>query len=190
MKLSALKKKGKTLFTTAQAMKFGVSPQMLRYYLKKGELVRLSHGVYTFAESQGFDLESIIREKLISIPQGVIGLKTALRLYDLTEELPRDIEIIVPENNVPKRRLEDVHLYIVSRELARTAVTKVRGIPTTTLERTLIDLLKFGEPLSTVLRAIEEARKKRKQVSLTELKKLSVKLRAKAKVGRLLEALI
>jgi len=190
MKLNRLKRKGKTPFTTEDARKEGVTPHLLYHYVKKGLLARVSHGVYAFPESQGTDLESLISEKLAAIPQGVIGLKTALRLHGLSEELPGEIEIIVPDNNVPKRKLEDVKLYPVSSHLLRIDVKTKRGIPVTSLERTLIDLLRSGEPMSFVLEVIKEARSKRKEVSFPKLKKLGDKLRAKARVERLLEALL
>src|SRR5471030_2372549 len=100
MKLDALKKKGKTAFTTAEAARIGISPQLLHHYLGKGLIEKSSHGVYRLADSDSFgDFEQLVLEKLKAIPQGIIGMKTALRIYGLTEELPEEIDIIVTRNN-------------------------------------------------------------------------------------------
>lgn len=191
MKLSTLKAKNLSIFTATQAKKCGISPQLLAHYQKKGLIERVSHGVYRLTdEPAAFDLESLIAEKLKAIPRGVIGLKTALRLYGLTEEVPGEIDILVPSTNIPKRKLEDVLLHPTKAEIYRTDVKKLHGIPVTSLERTLVDLLRTGEPLSTVLNAYREAKAKKLSISLTKLKKLGTLFHARRKVDMLVEALV
>ncbi len=191
MKLSALKAKNLSVFTATQAKKCGISPQLLAHYLKQGLIERVSHGVYRLAdEPAAFDLESLIVEKLKAIPRGVIGLKTALRLYGLTEEVPGEIDILVPSTNIPKRKLEDVLLHPTKTEIYRIDVKKLRGIPVTSLERTLVDLLRTGESLSMVLNAYREAKGKKLSISLTKLKKLGSLFHARRKVDMLVEALV
>ena len=52
--------------------------------------------MYAFPEHLSFDFESLIKENLKMIPQAILGLESALKLYDLTDEAPRDIHLIVP----------------------------------------------------------------------------------------------
>jgi predicted transcriptional regulator of viral defense system len=191
VKLSTLKSKGICVFSVAQAEREGISAQLIAHYLKRGLIDRISHGVYRFADSPlGADLESLILEKLKAIPQGVVGYKTAIRLYGLTEEVPAEIDILVPATNIPKRKLEDVALHPVKTAIYRKAVQKLRGIPVTSLERTIVDLLRSGEPLSLILSICREARSKRIPLSLTKLKKLGATFRAKNRVEILIGALL
>ena len=191
MKLSALKAKNLSIFTSVQAKKNGISPQLLTHYIKKGLIERISHGVYRLTdEPAAFDLESLIAEKLKAVPRGVIGLKTALRLYGLTEEIPGEIDIIVPSTNIPKRKLEDVLLHPTKTEIYRTDVKTLRGIPVTSLERTFVDLLRAGESLSMVLNAYRDAKGKKLSISLTKLKKLGTMFHTRRKVDMLVEAIM
>lgn len=142
-----LKKLKKSPFDTAYATSKGVSGRMLSYFIKQGQLVRLAQGVYAFPDKLNFDFESLVREKLIQAPQAVIGMQSALRLYDLTEDAPTVIDLMVPASNVPKKKMEDVKLHSVIDHLFDEGLTKIGGIPTTTLERTVVDILrKKGTP--------------------------------------------
>lgn len=142
-----LKRLKKSPFDKAYATSKGVSGRMLSYFVGQGQLVRLAHGVYAFPEKLNFDFESLVKEKLIQAPQAVIGMKSALRLYDLTEEGPAVIDLMVPASNVPKKKMEDVKLHSVIDHLFEEGITKIGGIPATTLERTVVDILrKKGTP--------------------------------------------
>ena len=191
MKLQSLKKKGKLAFTTKEAARSGVSPQLLRHYLSKGLIEKSSHGVYRFAEPSSFaSFEQLLLEALKAVPQGVVGMKTALRLHGLTEELPESIDLIVPRTNIPKRKLVDVKLHPSPTDCYREDVLKIGAVPVTSIERTLVDLLRHGEPLSLAIRVYKEAQAKRKPVSLTKLKKLAATFRTKRKLAAFLEAIL
>lgn len=191
MKLDLLKSKKIDLFTTAQARHEGISTNLLAHYLKKGLIERVSHGVYRIPNpGAGADLELLILETLKAVPHGIIGYKTALRFYGLTEEVSPNIALIVPSTNVPKRKLVDVELHSVKAQLYKKSVRKIRGILVTSLERTLVDLLRTGESLSSILKICREARAKRMQLSLTKIKMLGKAFRAKKKSLNLIEALL
>ena len=190
MSLNLLKKLNKPGFTTEEARHLGVSPRMLGYYTQRGQIKRLSHGVYAFPKALGIDLESIIREKLIAIPQAIVGLKTALRLHDLTEETPAEIELMVPLRNKPKRKLTDVKFYQVKDAIYKRGVTRFHDIPVTTVERTIIDFLRTGASIAFVLGILNAAKSKRIPVELPQLKRLAKTFRVKAKVEQLMDALL
>ncbi|HLE11037.1 MAG TPA: hypothetical protein VI754_07285 [Bacteriovoracaceae bacterium] len=136
-------------------------------------------------------LESIILEKLKIIPQGVIGFKTALRLYGLGEALSSEIDIIVPSSNIPKRVLEDVKLYPVPKNVHRISTKVISRIRVTSLERTLLDLMRRDEmPLSEVVVIYREAQNKKIPVSLSKMKGLSEKLYAKKVMEIFLKVII
>jgi len=190
VKLEKIRQNYPEFFTTAEAKKVGVSPQLLKHYLTKGLIERASHGVYRFPSDYGFDLENLIHETLKAVPQGIISHKTALKLYGLTDKAPPNIDLTVPDKNVPKRKLENVKLHPVVQRMMRQGIQTVRKIRVTTVERTLVDLLRTGEPLSFVIETFREAQAKNLKPSLAKIRKLGTALHAKAKTELFLEAIL
>lgn len=190
LKINVLKKLGYNTFTAACAKKHKISHQHIEYYLKRGIIQRISHGVYIFTDAQSPDFEFIIKEKLMAFPRAIVGLKTALRLYDLIEELPSDIDLLVSSENVPKRKMEDVVLHRVKEKILRRGVVNLRGIPVTSIERTIIDLLREKESVAFILQIINEAKKKSIIIETSKLKKMAVDFRVKKSLQFLLEAWI
>ena len=177
------------IFTVKEARKYRVSPQLLSHYVRRNSLKRLSHGVYAFKDSRGFDFHSLLKEKLICVPQGVIGLESALKIYGLTDETPDTFHLIVPLSNVPKRKLKDVRFYQMKDDIYKKHIKRIKGFPVTSLERTIIDLLRFGYSVSFVLSVLEESRKKKIPLHLGKIKKMALIYRVKGKVSRLMEVL-
>ncbi len=93
-------------FTSKEAKRFGISPSHIAYYIKIGEVERVSRGVY-----RSLKKESSIPtpwEGLVitakSIPKGVICLISALQIYELTDEFASEHWIAVPFNTWPAKR--------------------------------------------------------------------------------------
>ena len=175
-------------FRIKEARRKGISPRMLHYYVKKGVLVRLGHGLYAFPEYLSFDFESLIKEKLKMIPQAIVGLESALKFYDLIDEVPRNIHLIVPLSNVPKRKVKDVKFYRVKDTLYKKSIRKINSIPITSIERTLIDLLRIQKSISMVLKIMLTAQKKGISINVSKMKKLAIDFRVKGHFEKLVEA--
>jgi predicted transcriptional regulator of viral defense system len=196
MKFDVFIRKKISLFSTKEARSLGVSPQLLALYLKKGFVEKVSHGIYRLTENENqflseTSLEAIITEKIKIIPKGVIGFKTALRLYGLGEVLSSEIDIIVPSDNVPKRQLEDVKLYPVPKNVHKISTKVINHIRVTSLERTLVDLMRREEmSFSELVSIYKEAQKKKIPVSLSKMKGLSKKLYAKKAMEIFLKVLL
>lgn len=78
----------------------------MSYYVKTHRIERIGHGVYRGVESTiavDFQWEDLIIMAK-SIPQGVICLISALALYELTEEMPREHWIAVPHSTTAPKR--------------------------------------------------------------------------------------
>ena len=189
-KLNLMRNKfGNNIFTVKEASKYKVSPQLLSYYVQKNQIKRLSHGVYAFKASVGFDLHFLLKEKLASVPQAIVGLESALKIYGLTDEAPESIHLVVPLSNVPKRKLQDVQLHQMKDKLYKKHIKTIKDIPVSSFERTIIDLLRFGYSLSFVLSVLEESRKRKIPFNIGKIKKMAVSYRVKGKVSHLLEVL-
>ena len=176
------------IFTLKEARKYKASPQLLSYYVKNGRLKRVSQGVYAFKDSLGFDFYSVLKEKLTCVPQAVVGLESALKIYGLTDEAPDVIHLIVPLSNVPKRKLQDVQFYQMKDSLYKKHIKTIEGLPVSSIERTIVDLFRFGYSTSFVLSVIEESRRKNFSFNLGKIRKIAPVYRVKGKVSRFLEA--
>lgn len=176
-------------FKLIHAKRLGISPRMLNYYLKKKEFIRVSQGVYRSFWKKPEDFESKIREILLSFPQGIIGLTSALQLHGIIEEKIKTIDLIVPTTNVPKKIMENVYFHRAHRDIYRMDTTIINDIPVTKLERTLIDLIRSGKPLSYVFAIARKIQHKQLKLSFAKLEKLSKIFRVKGKIKILLEVL-
>lgn len=185
MALNLLFKLKKSSFDLAYAQRLGISSRMLSYYVKKGKLIRLTHGVYAFPDKLEFDFESIVKEKLLQAPQAILGMHSALKLYGLTDEDRPMVELMVPEKNVPKKKMEDVKFYSVAEHLFNEGISKIRGIKATTLERTIVDLLKRGCTTKDARQIIEEAQKKKFKFNFKEFERLATMFHVKSKFTNL-----
>lgn len=145
------------LLTTAQAEAAGVSRSSLARMCERGDLERVGQGVYVLAGAE--DALTALRaawlslaptltpeERLAEIPVGaVVSHASAAALHKLGD-LPHDVaEFIVPELRRTIRA--GIRLHQAHPEAAD--VTMVEGLPVTTIERTVADLLssrKHGDP--------------------------------------------
>ena len=177
------------IFTVKEAGKYKVSSQLLSYYVKQAKLKRISYGLYAFKNSLNFDFQSLLKEKLACIPHGIVGLESALKLYGLTDETPDTFQLIVPLSNVPKRKLSDVKFYRMKDNIYKKHTINISNLPVSSLERTIIDLLRFGYSISFVLSVIEDSKKKKVPISIGKVQKLAPLYRVKGKVSRLMEVL-
>ena len=134
-------------FTAAEARAHGVSPSLLAYYVKKGEIQKLSRGVYCGNESTRKEVP-LEWEDLIatarSIPNGRVCLISALALYELTEEIPRLFWIAIPnEKFAPKRpKAKIIRMRDVKTGRTHMKIGSV-SVPIFDQERTLVDSFRF-----------------------------------------------
>lgn len=158
-KLSAFNTKPS--FTVAEASAKGVSGQSLAYYARKGVLERVAPGIYAF---NGKDHLSPQWSDLIRIMQGQpkasICLITALDLYDLTDEIPREHWLAIPhEMRMPK--IENCR-FIRMRNMALGATAvNLSGVEVATfdIERTIVDTFRLLDQ-ETAIKALKRATKK------------------------------
>ncbi|WP_298626750.1 type IV toxin-antitoxin system AbiEi family antitoxin domain-containing protein [uncultured Legionella sp.] len=136
----------RAVFYAAEAREAGIHPSRLSYYVKTNRIERIGHGVYRGIESSvdaDFQWEDLIIIAK-SIPRGVVCLVSALALYELTDEMPREYWIAVPHaTTAPKRE----HTRIVRMRDIETGQT-VHTIGQETIaifdrERTIIDAFRY-----------------------------------------------
>ncbi len=133
-------------FTSEQARKLGVSSALLSYYVNRGELIRLGHGIYRGVEATTIDdfrWEDLV-DAVARVKNGVICLVSALALYQLTDEIPRQHWIAIPNTT---RHRGDASIKIIrvrNINLGRTTI-KIDKLTLSIFdrERTLVDAFKY-----------------------------------------------
>jgi hypothetical protein len=146
-----------SLLTTAQAEAAGVHRSSLARLCAQGDLERVGQGVYVLAGAE--DARTALRaawlsiapaatheERLAELPRAaVVSHASAAGLHELGD-LPHDVaEFTVPAS----RRTIRAGIRLHQARLDTTEVTIVDGLPVTTIERTIADLLAsrtYGDP--------------------------------------------
>lgn len=154
-------------FTSKDAKLLGVSAAVLAHYVKAGKLKRIRRGVYqavSYQNNEAFRWEDLI-ESVRSISGGVICLISALAVYDLTEEIPRQHWIGIRHGtSVQRNRLIKI-VRFRNLDLGKTEI-ELEGVlvPIFDRERTLIDafrLLSRETAIKALKMALAQSRKKR-----------------------------
>ena len=165
-------------FSAADAKQLGVSSSLLCHYVKKGVICRLARGIYRSCDFH-FPLETTAYEELIEaisvIPTGVICLLSALDLYGLTEEIPRNIWIAIPHATTSRKPPHSQILRFRNITIGKTTIL-IHGIrvPIFDVERTIIDsfrLLSREIAIKSLKMALSTG-----QVNLVKLQQYSKKL--------------
>lgn len=156
LKMHQLAAKQHGCFSRAQADEVGVSDQHLSRRTKQGLLKRMGPGVYRITGSHPTYETRVMLAVLIAGPEAAASHRTAAYLHGLMDR-PSQIEVVAPRNG--KRKTPFVlHL---STDLRPDHLQTVDSIPTTTGERTAIDI---GVPhgLGATARVIDEGRRQGK----------------------------
>ncbi len=179
----------KPSFTAAEAKALGVSASLLSYYVKKGEIERLNHGVYQGTERKEvpFEWEDLIAT-IESIPNGKVCLISALAIYEFTDEIPRRHWIAIPHRQFAPRRPQ---VKIVRMRDTKIGSTRIMlggtAINIFDKERTIIDSFRFLAP-ETAIKALKiYLSGKHGKANLVKLRKYSLKL--KMPIEKYVEAL-
>ncbi len=170
-------------FTSQDARKFGVSSALLSYYVNSGELVRLGHGIYRGINAitiEDFRWEDLV-DAVARVKNGVVCLVSALALYQLTDEIPRQHWIAI--SNTTRHR-GDASVKIVRMRnisLGRTTLKLDNiNLPIFDRERTLVDAFKYLGT-ETALKALRLAitKKGKEKIHFEKLRRYAKSQRVK-----------
>jgi predicted transcriptional regulator of viral defense system len=172
----------KPSFTASEARALGVSASLLSYYVRTGAIERLSHGVYQGAETDRkeipFEWEDLVATAE-SIPNSKVCLISALAIYELTDEIPRQNWIAIPHEQFPPRRPKTK---IIRMRDMRTGSSRLKlgkvSIKIFDKERTVVDAFRFLAP-ETAIKALKVYLSgKHGKPDLVKLRRYSLKLKA------------
>lgn len=168
-------------FTSKQAARLGVTAATLGHYLRRGDLERLSRGVYRAVGAPM--IEDIRWEDLViairSVKDAVICLTSALAIYGLTEEIPRQHWIAV--RHATRHRAAPSVKVVRMRNL-ETGKTEINisgvTIPIFDRERTIVDAFRYLSR-ETAIKALRSAlaKKGKEKLDLDKLRTYAKQLR-------------
>lgn len=114
----------KPAFTTAEVLELGVPRHALAYFEKLGLIKRIGKGVYrdpNYETQVELTLEDLVLTAF-TIPNAVICLISALNFHNLTDQIPREHWLAIPNSQrAPVRHLVRV-VRMRNIELGRTSV--------------------------------------------------------------------
>ncbi|NGX51515.1 MAG: hypothetical protein K1060chlam2_01384 [Chlamydiae bacterium] len=168
-------------FTSAEARAIGISSAVLCHYVKTGKLIRIRRGIYQSAEYRNpasFQWEDLI-QAVYSIPGSAVCLISALAIYDLTEEIPRQHWIGIRHGTSAKTTPLIKIVRFRNFEMGKTEI-ELEGtrIPIFDRERTIIDAFRYlsrETAIKALKAAIAQGRKKR--LDLIKLEAYAKRLR-------------
>ena len=146
-------------FTSKEAKLLGVTSSVLSYYVKAGKLKRIRRGVYQaidYQNSKAFRWVDLI-EAVYSINGGVVCLISALAVYDLTEEIPRQHWIGIRHGTSAKSNRQIKIVRFRDLDLGKTEI-ELEGahIPIFDRERTIVDTFRLLSR-ETAIKALKAA---------------------------------
>ena len=170
-------------FKASQAHTVGFSSERLSANVKSHRFVRVTQGVYRLYHFPGSPYEDMFVAWLRAGPSSVISHESALAVYELSDILPNEVHIIVQRN--ASRRRKGIRQHTL--RLQADEITRRQGLPITTVERTLTDLIAKGTAEEQIRLAIREAL----QRGLTDREKLLHQAkRAGGKVANTLQRIL
>lgn len=153
--LRALSKK--VVFSSAEGRKVGIPPRMLAYFCQKGQIEKVSRGMYKIKDidfHSAFEWEDLAITAL-SVQNGVICLISALCYYGLTDEIMREFWIAIPHATTSPSRENARIVRMRNISFGQTTV-KIgsRKIKIFDRERTVVDSFRYLDK-ETALKAMQ-----------------------------------
>ena len=163
--LALLKAKG--VLRPRDLVGLGIHPRNLSNLHQQGVLVRMGRGLYTLVDGDWTEHHSFA-EAAKRVPGGVIGLASALRFHELTNEMPHQVWIFIsrkawkPKVDYPVLRIFRCE---PDRLLDDTLQSRIEGIEVsiTNVPRTITDCFRHRRAigLDVAILALREALQRR-----------------------------
>jgi very-short-patch-repair endonuclease len=116
----------------------GLTPDKAHYEAKIGRLHRIHRGIYALVPRSLLSRDGLYMAAVLACgPGAALSHRSAAALHGLRQEGTTKVEVLVPHASSRRHRGIRVRR---SRVLTAADVTKVKGIPVTTIVRTLLDL--------------------------------------------------
>lgn len=143
----AIFRANKGILRTAQAMHLGIHPEVIYRMAAEGIIEQVTRGIYRLSDLPPFgntDLATVA----LAIPKGVICLISALSYYDLTSQIPRQVDIaLLRGTKHPSLEYPPIRIFYFSGEAFEFGVQEYEldgvKVHMYSPEKTLADCFKY-----------------------------------------------
>jgi len=143
--------------TTDDAREMGINPHRLVVMSSRGDLRRVSHGLYRFGLIPSTMFDELMEATLWPRRLGVISHQTALDLWDLCDVNPAKVDVTIPRAAKIRRAVPAAYRVHV-RDLVADDVTRREGIPVVGVKRAILDGIETHLAPHLIGQAIDTAR--------------------------------
>jgi predicted transcriptional regulator of viral defense system len=146
-------------FTTKQALAAGMDGSTLRHHARPGgRYERDRRGLYRLRHFPSSSHEHVMAGWLPLRDAGaVVSHESALELHGLSDVIPYAVHLSLPRSERGQRRRAGVRLHTLNRPPGKTEVRRVAGLPVTSPERSIVDVLEAGTQPDQIDLAVRQA---------------------------------
>ena len=146
----------------------GIHPMYLQRLYQRGELVRLSRGVYVLADAE-YSQNISLAEACKRVPHGVVCLLSALQFHHLGTQNPHQVWMAIhPKKGIPRVEYPPLHIVRYSGQVLSEGVKEHKtndGIVSVYgIAKTVADCFRYRNKigLDVALEALRECRRERR----------------------------
>jgi predicted transcriptional regulator of viral defense system len=145
--------------TTKQAEQAGFHRNALRHHAREGgRLEHAGRGLYRLRFYPSSPFDHVAAAWMLAGPEiAVISHESVLELYDLSDVIPSKVHLTLPRRYRHRKAPVGVRFHYPRELLADGDVRRVHGLPTTSLERTILDSLESGTQPEQIEMAVRQA---------------------------------
>jgi predicted transcriptional regulator of viral defense system len=146
-------------FTAGQALEAGMDRSTLRHHARPGgRYLRVGRGLYRLLHFPSSPHEHVMAAWLPLRSGGaVVSHESALELHDLSDVIPKAVHLTVPRSERGTRPRAGVRLHTSEDPPTGKEVSRVRGLPVTGIERSILDSFESGAQPEQIELAIHQA---------------------------------
>lgn len=143
--------------TTRQAAEAGYSTHLLRKHIHAGRVTRAQRGIYRLVHFPAGEHEELVTAWLWSDQAGVVSHQTALSLHGLSDVLPAQVHLTLPEAWRLRRLRVPAGVVLHHAGVAPDERSWPGPVPTTSVGRTLNDCARDGLSPELLRQAAQQA---------------------------------
>ena len=136
-----------------QAKEAGYSRKDVSSLASNNKFTRIAYGIYRITFFPATKYEDLMIAVLKSGPKAVISHDSALSVYQVSDILPDTVHVTVPKSR--SRRPQGIKFHTC--DITDQEITSFNGLPITTVERTITDVIRNGLDEHLVRHAIEQS---------------------------------
>ncbi|MDQ3153680.1 MAG: type IV toxin-antitoxin system AbiEi family antitoxin domain-containing protein [Actinomycetota bacterium] len=146
-------------FSAGQALAAGMDRSTLRHHARPGgRYERVRRGLYRLRHFPTSAHEHVVAAWLpLREAEAVVSHESALELHELSDVIPLAVHLSLPRAQRGQRARPGVRLHTFERPPSPSEVRTVHGLPTATVERSIVDSLQAGTAPEQVELAARQA---------------------------------